>query len=218
MTDQTIETTPEQQGNPVQQAGSKTPEQPGVNWEERYKGSVTTINRLQGEIKTLKEQLSGKTSEYEQLYSQLTQKDVEKDVAVSEHRKQLEKALTEKTTAERELTELRAFKSKMDVIREMGANHLVPIIDRIPYVEDPEALRTIIKDFSNWGDDMKKEREKEILSGITPTGVAAGSQAKPNVPSSAKEWEVHINSLPLGIEREKAWDEYFVWGQQQSRK
>jgi hypothetical protein len=75
-------------------------------------------------------------------------------------------------------------------------------------VEDPEALRTIIKDFSDWGVSQAKEREKEILAGTTPAG-AASTQPKAAKPNSAREWEAYLNTQPLGPERESAWKEYF---------
>lgn len=205
--------TPVQPDNSGQQANPNPAPASGenINWEARYKGSVTKINELQATIKTLTDQITVLTSDKEQLAQQLNIKDVEKDAAVGEYKKQLEQAVGSKSQADRELAELRAMKAKLDMARKLEAPQLVQILDRIPYVEDEAALETIMKDFMNWRQEGAKEREKQILAGVTP-GLAGSPAGSPAMPNSAKDWEAHINALPLGEQREKAWNDYFEWG------
>ncbi|HMN11162.1 MAG TPA: hypothetical protein PKD55_02410 [Bellilinea sp.] len=197
---------------PVQQ---EVPEQqtPSIDWEARYKGASQKINELMEKSKTLEGQLASRTSEIEQYKTQLSMKDVEKDTSIGEYRKQLEKVMADKSAADKELAELRAMKAKVEVVRELDAPHLMKIIDKIPYVEDPDAMKTIIKDFADWGNEIAKEREKQILAGVTPP-ISSVTQAKA-APKSSAEWEAHINSLPVGPEREKAWADYWSWGKSQ---
>jgi len=106
---------------------------------------------------------------------------------------------------------LRAMKTKLDLVKELDAKELIPILDRIPVVDDPDAMRTVMEDFKKWGDEIRTEREKELLSGeYTPP--PSGNQAKAAEPQSPEEWEQYINALPFGDEREQAWDRYWKWG------
>jgi len=84
---------------------------------------------------------------------------------------------------------------------------LLPIIDRIPFVEDPTALETIMKDFMSWGEGIAAEREKQLSAGQTQTVAAAGSSS----PASAEAWMAKIRAMNEGPEKETAWGEYFKW-------
>jgi small-conductance mechanosensitive channel len=203
---------PEQQGDPpAQQGGSASASTGGdnIDWEARYRGSVSKINELQGTIKTLQEQQAAKTSEIEQLRAQLTTKDVEKDAYVGEHKKQLEKALSENSELRKELTQLRALKAKMDMAKKLEAPQLMPILDRIPYAEDPEALESIMKDFVSWGQGFAKEREAQLMAGVTET--VAQASAKKATPNSHDEWLKLIQSSPAA-DQDRLWKEYWEWG------
>jgi chromosome segregation ATPase len=218
MTEDVNTNDPVQQGDPpVQQSGDNNQTRTGsgdnIDWEKRYKGSVTKINELNATIKDLNAQLSDKSSLVEQLEAQLSAKDIEKDASVSEHKRLLEEALSNKSKAESELSELRAMRMKLDLMKEMGANELVPIIDRIPAVDDPEAMKQIMQDFKGWGNELVSEREKQLLSGEISTPSTNNTQTV--APQSSQEWEAHINNLPLGQEREKAWQDYWKWGASQ---
>jgi hypothetical protein len=199
------EQTPVQPDPPVQQASSE-------NWEQRYKGSVRKIEELTLRVRDLEGQLGAKSSDVEQIQSQLSVKDVEKDVAVGEYRKQLEKALQEKSQADAELGELRAFKAKIDLARELKAPHLIDIVDRIPYVTDPEAMKTIMNDFVGWGNTLVKEREAQLMAGVTPGVQAVASEVGPN---SSNEWMKRIEAEVSPAKRDKLWEDYWKWGSNQ---
>jgi chromosome segregation ATPase len=209
MTDSPEQTPVQQQSG---QQGSSAP-QAGENWEARYKGSVRKIEELTLKVRDLEGQLGTKSSETEQIRSQLSVKDVEKDVAVSEHRKQLEKALQDKSQTDSELTELRAFKAKVDLAKELKAPHLVDIIDRIPYVSDPEQMKVIMNDFVGWGQTLVKEREAQLMAGTTP-GVQAVAST-PSDPTNADDWMKRIQATDDPVKKQDLWNKYWNWGQTQ---
>lgn len=199
----------QQVDTPAQQVDTNPGSAP-VDWEARYKGSVATIEKLTLENRGLKTELEAKSSELEQLRIQLGQKDTEHQVAVVERDKQIQTITQAKAEADSELAELRALKMKVDVATELEHPELLKIAARIPNMNDAEALKGVMADFLGFADDMVKEREKQLLNGVTP-GVAAVNQA-PSAPSSKEAWVNKINSLPLGSpERAKAFDDYGDW-------
>lgn len=202
MTD--AQTPAEQVQTPPQQANEE-------NWKARFDGAVRKMDAQAAQIKDLLSQLDAKTSEAEQLRVQLGVKDAEKTSAISERDKQLQSTITSKTQLEQELSDLRGFKLKVDVAKELGQPGLLKIIDKLPNMTDREALKSVLSDFANFASEAALEREKQLLAGGTPS---LGQNTKTASPSSDKEWEAHINSLPLGSrEREIAFDKYWDWGQ-----
>jgi hypothetical protein len=194
--------TPDQQAPSGQQAVG-APE----NWEARYKGAVRKIEELTLGNRDLTAQLAAKASEIEQLKVQLSTKDVEKTVAVSERDTKLEQFIKESADLQSKLKELAAFQAKVKMAQEINRPELIKIIDRIPAVEDPQVLKGIMEDFTRFADDLVKEREKQIFSGVLPP---IGPGSAPQKPTSSASWEKHINTLPLGSkERAAAMDEYY---------
>jgi len=198
---------------PVQQAPA--PVQQTIDWEQRYKGASQKINELMTQITTLQGQLQTASSEIEQLRSGLSIKDVEKDAAIQPYKTQLEQALTAKTAAESELSGLRALKAKLDAAKELNATSLFPVLDKIPHVDNPDAQKEIMKTFMDWGNDLVKQREQQLLAGVTPPPPSTSSVAA-KVPATVQEWQAYVNSIPLGTpEREKAMQDWWKWGQAQ---
>lgn len=199
--------TPEQQAPaPVQQE----------NWEARYKGQQAALQRAMEQAKALEAQLAAKASEFEQLRAQLTLKDTEHTVAVSERDKNLQALVEEKTKMTSRLQELEALNLKIAVAKKLNRPEILPLIDRIPNITDEGMLETYIKDFVSWADGMVQKREKELLAGVTPA-VSPGSMS-PKAPSSPEAWTDYVNGLPLGSsERRKAMDEYGDWLEKQNK-
>ena len=206
---------PGQQETPGQQSGG-TPAPAPENWEARYKGAVRKIEELTLANRGLNDQLAAKSLETEQLKVQLSTKDVEKTVAVSERDTKLEQFIKESAAMQSQLKELNAFQAKVKMAQELGRPELIKIIDRIPAVEDPAVLKGIMEDFTRFADDLVKEREKQIFSGITPpVGPGGGG---PQKPTSNASWEKQINSLPLGSrERAQAMDDYYTFLETQNK-
>jgi hypothetical protein len=210
----------EQAPTPQQQPSSAPNAQPsdgppsGYVEKARFDGLVRKVEELTLSNRSLNDQLAAKTSEVEQLKGQLTVKDTEKTVAVGERDKSLQTALTENAELQKELTELRALKLKIDTINEIQKPELLKIINHIPNLTDGEALKVVMTDFAGFGDSLVKQREEQLLSGLTPTG--GGPAVQPSTPSTAKAWQEHVNSLPLGsTERGKAMDDYGDWLEKQ---
>ena len=177
------------------------------DWEGRYKGASRRINELMVELKEVKEQLSSKTSEAERLKSDLSLKDVEKDTAVGERDKTLEQKIAELNEASRELKDLRAYKAKAEIAKKLDPR-LLTISDRIPAVEDEDAQEAIMKDFLDWGDRIAKQREDQLLAGVTPT---VTTPAEEGLPTTREEWNRALTTTPLGPEREELWARYWEW-------
>jgi len=208
MTDEPKEPTVQLE-KPAQPAPSApvTDTQDVIDWEARYKGASKKIN----ELTSVKAELEAKQADYstqiEQLKSQLGIKDVEKDTAVGEYQKQLETALQEQSQAKKELESLQAYKAKMDMAKKLGAPELVNIIDRIPYVEDPEALETIMKDFVSWGNDFAKRREEQLMAGVTPP--VAATEFTDQLPQTHDSWRQQL--LDGNNKEGLTWDRYWEW-------
>lgn len=156
---------------PDEHANSRQQGDPGENaetWKTRYTGLVRKVEELTLTNRDLTSQLATKTSENEQLKAQLGLKDTEKSVAISERDRQLQAALQSNSGLESELTELRAMKLKLKVMKDLKAPHLLKILDRIPNMTDEEALKTVMSDFNSFAADLVQEREQQLLSGMTP--------------------------------------------------
>ena len=190
---------------PAQQAPS--PKSDPIDWEARYKGSVAKVEQLTVAQRETQAQLEAKSSEMEQLSSQLGIKDTEKDVAISERDKRLNEEMLknqELITANEQLT---AFKLKADIASELGMPELLAIAEHIPNLTDKEALTVVMKDFTSFTQDLVTKREKQILAGVD---IGTGTQhAEVTTPTTDKGWEDHINSFGLGTtERDKAFKGY----------
>ncbi len=204
MTDEVQPTPGEQTQQPASSSAGQT------DWKARYDGLVRKVEQLTLDNRTLTEQLGGKSSELEQLRAQLGLKDTEKSAAISERDRQLQEAVQKATGYETELNELRALRLKLEVAKELGRPDLMKIAERIPNMSDKEALKTVLSDFANFADEAVREREKQLLSGITPALSAAQTSATPGVPTSEGEWMKFIEGKPLGSpERDKAWSDYW---------
>jgi hypothetical protein len=191
-------------------AGQTDPLKNGGDWKARYDGLVRKVEQLTLDNRTLTEQLTAKTSEQEQLRAQLGLKDTEKSAAISERDRQLQEAVQKTTGYETELNELRALRLKIEVAKELGRPDLIKIAERIPNMTDREALKTVLSDFANFADDAVREREKQLLSGITPSLSAAQSNLNSGVPTSEGDWMKFIEGKPIGSpERDKAWSDYW---------
>jgi chromosome segregation ATPase len=190
--------------NPPQQGGSS-------DWEARYKGLVKKVEELTLANRTANEQLAAKTSELEQLRSQLVVKDAEKSASVGERDKMLQAITQEKTSLEAQLAELQGLALKVEAIQELGRPELLKVAHRLPNMTDKEALKVVLQDFAGFADDLVQQRERDLLAGITP-GLSGAGNAKPGLPASEAEWERQINSHQLGTrERQQAMDDYWTW-------
>jgi hypothetical protein len=209
MTDE-VQNTPVEPTGTSSAAGQMDPPKNGDMWKARYDGLVRKVEQLTLENRTLTEQLASKSSEQEQLRAQLGLKDTEKSAAISERDRQLQEAVQKTTSYETELNELRALRLKIEVAKEMGRPDLIKVAENIPNLTDREALKTVLSSFASFADDAVREREKQLLSGITPAMSAAQTGLNPGVPASEGDWMKFIEGKPIGSpERDKAWSDYW---------
>ena len=155
---------------PQQAAGSP-------DWEARYKGLVKKVEELTLAHRTTNEQLAAKTSELEQLRSQLVVKDAEKSASVGERDKLLQQTTQEKIALEAKLAELQGLALKVEVINELGRPELLKIANRLPSMTDREALKVVLQDFAGFADELVQKRERDLLAGVTPGLSSAGNPA-----------------------------------------
>jgi hypothetical protein len=152
-----------------------------------------------------------KTSESEQLRAQLSLRDSEKTVAISERDKTIQELSQTKANIENELHRLRSLEMKVKVAKEMGRPDLMRVLDTIPNVTDESALKSVLETLSEYADSAVREREKQLLSGVTPPISNAGAKSA-GMPTTEAEWQAQINLLPIGSkERAKAHDDYWNW-------
>jgi hypothetical protein len=206
------ETTPVQ---PVSNtSGIGNSDQP-ENWKARYDGLVRKVEQLTLNNRDLTTQLEQRTSEIEQYKAQLSLKDVEKQAAIGERDRKITEITTSQSQSQSELEELRALRLKVNVINELKRPELLKIAAKIPNITDPEALKSIFADMASFADDAAMEREKQLKAGMTTT--VAGNQKTVTTPMTQDAWLEHINSLPLGPERDKAYEGFWDWGANQSK-
>lgn len=194
--------------NPAEQTSGS---QQQVDWKARFDGQVRKIEELTLRNRDLESQLAEKSSEIEQLRAQLALKDTEKSAAVGERDKTIQELVTSKSSLEEELARLRALALKVKVAKDIKRPDLLPVLDTIPDMSDEEALKNVLTTLSSYADNLVRERERQLLAGVTPA-ISAGAAEAPGVPKSEQEWQQFINSLPLGSkERGKAFDDYWNW-------
>lgn len=187
------------------------PQQPQAttDYEARYKGMVPVVEKLTLENRQLKEQLATAISEREQLSGQLTLKDTEKTVAVGERDKIVQQLTEAKSQTEAELKRLKALELKVKVANKLQSPDLISIVDSIPSVEDEEALTSLMQNITNWGSTLVKEREKELLAGVTPPVTTA--DVTPSLPASTDEWVRYVAQVEPGEEKNKRYELWRQW-------
>lgn len=203
--------TPDPQGTPPGQQGSTPPAPQQVDWEARYKGASTVINQLTIDKQSLQAQLTQALSEKEQALAQLALKDTEKSVAVGERDNQLKAIIEAKTSQEQELARLRSLEMKIKVAKKLNNPALLPILDTIPSIEDEATLEVLMKQVSDWGQNLVKDRETQLFAGSTPPvpPVPMGDA----LPQDNKGWQEYVEKAPLGsAEREKRMNSWRDWG------
>ena len=207
MTD-TVET-PGQPQPPVQQAQT-TPFSQSEDWEGRYKGSVKKIEELVVANRNLEAKLAEALSQIERKDADLSLRETEKTVAVSERDKQIQDLVSKSSEVEKQLAELQALQLKVKVATELGRPDLLGLAQHIPNVTDEGVLKTIMTDFAKFSETAVKQREQQLLSG---TSFAGGvSPTTTTAPQSDAEWMALINNAGLGTkERSKAFDDYYAW-------
>jgi predicted RNase H-like nuclease (RuvC/YqgF family) len=217
MTDNPEQVLDQQQASGQQTAGAAGTAPAGYIEIARYNGLVRKVEELTLTNRSLNEQLVAKSSEIEQLKGELSIKDAEKSTAVGERDTRLNQLLTDNSALQTELKELRGLKLKVEVANELKRPELLKLAERIPALEDKEALTAIMSDFAKFADEAVSAREAQLLSGVTPS-MGPGS-VTPAEPATPQAWLEKINGMPLGSpERAKALDQYGDWLEKQNAK
>ncbi len=180
---------------PVQQ--ETPPAQPEVDWEARYKGSVRAIEEKVVALKEAQKALDAAQARIAELEANTSQLSTTQTVQQAEWQKKVEELTKQTMDLSAEIEPLRAAKRKSELAREMGLVNVFPVLDIIPSSPDDDVQKQLIQQFADWGKQMAKESEQRLLAGVTPSTPTVDPQEE-SVPQSAKDWQKHVNSLPLG--------------------
>lgn len=176
----------------------------------RFTGAMQKIEALTVANRELTDKLALSVSEVERMTVLLAEKDIEKTVAVGERDKRLETLVTEGTTTNLELEQLRAYKRKVEMAKTLGKPELIQMLDIIPDTQDEEVLKTVMTDIVGFADHQVQAREAQLLSGITPPVSPVDNTTV--APSTTEGWERHVNSLEPGSKEHKiASDQWGDW-------
>lgn len=213
MSDQTIETpgeVPDQQPS-----GQQTAEQRATYWENRYKGTGPTFNKLTQERNDLRNQVTQLTAENEELKAQLSLKDTEKTVALGERDKHIQNLLVSASEQEADLKRLRALERKLKVTKDLHAPELIEVMDTVPDIDNEEVLKTMMENILNWGKSQVTAREKELLAGITGSGSPAPVTTTV-LPTNVSDWQKYVSEAADGSEeKRKRFKQWSEWGASQ---
>lgn len=184
---------------------------------KRFTGAIQKIQTLTEELRASDQKLAALNTQIEHDQMQQAVKDAETQAGYSERDKQLETALSEKKTIEADTATLKAKLGKIEIAKELGHPELISIIDTIPTFEDKDLQKKAMEDILNFADNKVKEREKNLLSGITPavTPTPVPGEA---VPASNEAWEKQIAAEPESAKRDKMFDDWWKWRQENPQK
>lgn len=204
---------PGQPQPPVQPPQTTPPTQDGDNWKDRAAGLTRKVEELVIANRELTAQLAEVRSQNERLNADLSLRDTEKTVAVSERDRQIQDLVSKSSEAEKEIAALKALQLKVLVATELGKPELLSLAQHIPNLTDKEALTTVMADFAKWGEAAVKQREQQLLAGMP----FAGGVTPPSTsaPQSDAEWKAKIEKSNDPRERQDLFDGYYAWLQAQ---
>lgn len=185
------------------------------NWEARFKGIQPKYQGALSQITTLTNQIAEKSSELEQLRAQLGVVAAEKDRIASDFGTQFQTLKTQLSETQAQLEPLRQQNAKLKVAKENGFADLLPILDAIPYASDETVMKDTMSAFKNVIDKKVEEREKQLLSGVTPKTPA--TQVAVTLPTTNDGWREYLNGTSDQIEKDKRFNQFRAWGKTQGK-
>jgi len=198
---------------PTPQDPPKTddPSEPMVE-QKRFTGAIQKIQTLTEELRSKDQEAAALNSQLEQLKTQQAVKDAEAQAGYGERDKKLEAALLEKTTIEAEAATLKSMMRKIEIAKELGHPELVEIIDTIPTFDDEALQKKAMEDILGFSEKRVQEREKSLLSGITPA-VSPTPAPGEVLPATNEAWTASIEAEPDQTKRTVLFDKWWDWRQ-----
>ena len=184
---------------------------------KRFTGAIQKIETLTTELRAKDQELAALNTQIEHDKMQQAVKAAETQAGYSERDKQLETALLEKTTVETETALLKSKLEKIEIAKELGHPELISIIDTIPTFDDKDLQKKAMEDILGFADNKVKEREKNLLSGITPAVTPTPAPGE-SLPASNEAWEKQIAAEPESAKRDKMFDDWWKWRQENPQK
>lgn len=184
---------------------------------KRFTGAIQKIQTLTEELRGKDQELAALNTQIEHDKMQTAVKDAETQAGYSERDKQLETALLEKTKIESDTAVLKSKLAKIEIAKELGHPELISIIDTIPTFEDADLQKKAMEDILGFADVQVKEREKSLLSGLTPalTPTPVPGEA---LPASNDAWKKSIADEPDDVKRKALFDKWWNWRQENPEK
>jgi len=176
----------------------------------RFTGAIQKVDQLTMKVKDLETNILSKNSEIEQLKLGLQTKGQETDIVVGERENLISSQNAELVALRQEAKELRAFRQKVEMAKELGRPELINALHIIPTMESKEALRSVMSDVLSFRDEGALQRERELTSGVLPHTPQLGDVDEK--PSTHDGWQRRVDAFPIGSpERKKALDEMGEW-------
>jgi hypothetical protein len=178
--------------------------------QKRFTGAIQKIQTLTEELRSKDQEAAALNSQLEQLKMQQAVKDAEAQAGYGERDKKLEAALLEKATIEAEAATLKGMMRKIEIAKELGHPELVEIIDTIPTFDDEALQKKAMEDILGFSEKRVQEREKSLLSGITPA-VSPTPAPGEILPATNEAWTASIEAEPDQAKRSALFDKWWDW-------
>lgn len=216
----TDETTPVQQEPPEAETPASPEQQAPSDFDlsnyvekSRFTGAIQKIQKQSEDMTALQAEITKKNSELEQLQVRLAEEGAGHQALVGQRDQSIQELHSSRSELENELKQAKLDLQKVAIAREIGRPDLIEILDTIPGVEDPEAMKNIMTNIASFAENQVQKRESELLSGMTP-GVTSVANAETQYPDGqdSDAWQKLLGGLdPYSKEHDQALK---AWGEQ----
>jgi hypothetical protein len=181
-------------------ASPSTPAAPAAGVEmvekKRLDNAMQKIEELTLMNRTLTDRLTALTQSESSLKADLTQKESLWSAQQSEFTQKLNSAEADKVTLAQKLAAADALKLKMKIVSELNAPALYGVLDVVPDSTDEVALRAHLQKLASFAGTISKQREQELLAGVTTTEIAPENNIQ--LPTTDEGWRNYIATLEFG--------------------
>ena len=178
----------------------------------RLTNALQKIEQLTLANRALADQSVAKDATAGQLQAKLSLNEAQIAASAGEHSSILLNLTKERDALKVEVAKFTATKAKIKLINDAKRPELYQILDSIPDAADEAGQKKIIDDLGAFAVNIASQREAQLVAGTIPGNNNPQGGTAAALPTSDKEWAVHLNALTLGSpERGKAMDQYFEW-------
>ncbi|MCK5308044.1 MAG: hypothetical protein KAJ73_05480 [Zetaproteobacteria bacterium] len=179
---------------------------------ERLTGAIQKIQTLTEEAKLRDLEQAALSQKITALEVDLGVKDLEVKTAVGERDTQVEAEKLSKAEAEKKLVDAEQTLRKIEIAKKLKHPELIEIIDTIPNFENDELQEKAMQDIVDFSDIRVKQREEQLLSGVTPS-ITSTDDNTPADPASNDGWKAKIAGESDAAKRSAMYDDWYKWQQ-----